>query len=469
MQIPILNGIYTDTSGDYRTRYPRNMTPVPKQQGVSNGYLRPSEGILPFTDVTGIDRGGINWNDEMYRVTGDLFVKINANGTRNTLGSVGDNGKQVTMCYSFDRLAIASDEKLYIYDGESLQQVTDPDLGVVLDVIWIDGQFVTTDGEFLVALEIGNPFAVNPFKYGSSEIDPDPIVAVQKIRNEVVAINRYTIEYFDNVGGGLNVFPFQRVNGAELQRGCVGTHANAPFSEALAFVGGALNEEIAVWVGRSGSTVKLSTRDIDEVINSYTSEELALINVEARRYSHHDLLYIHLPDQTLVYDAAASTALGEQVWFTLDSGLTDEKRYRAQNFVRCYDEWFSADPLQARIGTMTDLVGSHYGEKIAWSFGTSIMYNESNGAIFHEVKLIALTGRARLGVDPTIYTRYTNDGLTWSAPRGKKAGKQGETFKNVSWRKQGRMKEVRQQEFSGTSDAHITVARFEAMLEGLAK
>ena len=44
-QIAILSGIYTTETPDYRIAYPRNMVPVPRQQGISNGYLKPAEGI----------------------------------------------------------------------------------------------------------------------------------------------------------------------------------------------------------------------------------------------------------------------------------------------------------------------------------------------------------------------------------------------------------------------------------------
>ena len=46
MQIPILNGIFTDEAADFRTSYPRNLIPVPKQEGISAGYLRPEAGAL---------------------------------------------------------------------------------------------------------------------------------------------------------------------------------------------------------------------------------------------------------------------------------------------------------------------------------------------------------------------------------------------------------------------------------------
>ena len=44
MQISILSGIYTDDVADFRTSYPRNMIPVPKEQGISSAYIRPADG-----------------------------------------------------------------------------------------------------------------------------------------------------------------------------------------------------------------------------------------------------------------------------------------------------------------------------------------------------------------------------------------------------------------------------------------
>ena len=52
MQIPILDGIYTDNNSDFRTAYPVNLIPVPKGQGISAGYLRPAEGINHVADLS---------------------------------------------------------------------------------------------------------------------------------------------------------------------------------------------------------------------------------------------------------------------------------------------------------------------------------------------------------------------------------------------------------------------------------
>jgi hypothetical protein len=257
MQIPILNGMYTDTKADFRSAYPINMKPIVKETGVSKGYLRPVEGITQLGTGPGRSRGAINWDGQHYRVMGSRIVRILPNNVVSDLGGVFDDGKQVSLAYSFDRLAIASGEKLYYLQNDTLTEATDPDFGRVLDVIWIDGYFMFTDGQFISVAELNDPLSVNPLKYTSSEIDPDPIVALIKHRNEVYAVNRYTIELFRNVGG--SNFPFARVNGAQIQRGALGTHCVTVYEEQIALLGSAPGESPGVYLAANGSSQKIST------------------------------------------------------------------------------------------------------------------------------------------------------------------------------------------------------------------
>ena len=464
MQIPILNGIYTDGVSDFRTSYPRNLIPVPKQQGISEGYLRPADGIVKFGEGPGRDRGGINWNGGCYRVMGSNLVRIESTGATTILATLPP-GSQVTLDYSFDRLAIAASGGLYYWDGTTLTQVLDPDLGTVIDFIWVDGYFMTTDGTSLIVTELNDPYAVNPLKYGSSEADPDQIKGLIKLRNEVYALNRYTIEVFQNIGGDL--FPFQRIEGAQMQRGAIGTFAAAMFLENIAFLGGGRNEAPAVWIGSNSSTSKISTREIDQLLLAYTETQLSTAVLEVRVHKGQQLLYMHLPDQTLVYDGAASQVVNEPVWFVLTSSLTGIAQYRAKNFVWAYDKWLCGDPTSISHGYLTDSISSHYGDVNGWEFGTTIIYNEGRGALFHELELVCLTGNVPLGEDPTIWTSYTIDGRTWSQERPRSAGKQGERLKRISWLQQGHMRHWRTQKFRGTSDTHISMARLEARIEGL--
>ncbi len=462
--IPIVSGIYTDNGPDVRTSFPVNMMPVPKGSGVSQEYLRPVDGIVPLGTGPGPDRGGIEWRGICYRVMGTKLVTVSSNGVVTTLGDVGGSG-YVTFDYSFDRLAIASSGSLYYWNG-TLTQVTDPDLGTVLDVVWVDGYFMTTDGSFLVVTELTDPTLVNPLKYGSSELDPDPVIALLKSRNEVYAINRHTIEVFDNVGGTL--FPFQRIDGAQIMRGAVGTHACCTFGdEGIAFLGGARNEPPSIFLGMNASSSPLASQDIDLLLQTYTEAELASVKLEARFDRAHKLLYVHLPDRTIVYDHSASQVLQQQVWFTLTGGVVGFEQYPMRNLVWCYDRWIVGHPASDQVGSLDRTISTQWGQQARWEFACPIVYNDGKGAIFHELELVALPGRVTLGKNPQISTSYSTDGMSWSQDRFISVGTTGDTRKRVVWFQQGHMESIRMQRFRGDTDAHLSVLRLEARLEPL--
>lgn len=464
MQIQILSGIYTDAMGDVRTSYPVNYHVVPKVSGVSNGYIRPADGIVQNGTAQGVDRGAINWNGTCYRVSGTKLISVASNGDVTVLGDVGSGGF-VKFDYSFDRLAIASGGRLYYWNG-TLTQVTDPDLGYVVDVFWIDGYFMFTDGVNLGVTELNDPLSVNPLKYGSSEVDPDPVKAGLELRNEAYAINRYTIEVFDNVGGDL--FPFSRIDGAQIQKGSIGTHSCCVFSNSIAFLGSGRNESPSIYMAANATAQKISTQEIDDILKTYSELQLSEVKLEARADSSHQYLYIHLPDRTLVYDGSASAAMEQAIWVTLTTAQAGFKQYRAINFVWCYDKWLCGDTQSTNIGYLDSVISSHWGEIVRWEFGTMMAYNEGRGAIVKQLELVALTGRVALGVDPMISTSYSVDGMSWSQDRAIRTGTTGNAAKRLLWLQQGIMKQWRIQRFTGDSQSHLSMLRLEAELEALA-
>ena len=465
MQVPVLSGIYADAKSDFRTSYPVNLVPVPKDTGISNGYLRTADGIVLYANVSGLDRGGIVWQGSLYRVCGEALVKINSDSSINTIGSVGSGGR-CSFDYSFDRLAISSNGRFYYFDGTTLSRVTDADLGSVVDHVWIDGYHITTDGEFVVVTELNDPASVNPLKYGSSEFDPDNIVGLLKVRNELVALNRHSIEVFDNVGGEL--FPFQRIDGAVITKGAVGTHAKCLFAQTFAFVGGGRNEPISVYVGANGGAQKIATREIEILINRYSEDRLSGIVIESVEQDAHQNLYIHLPNETLVYDMAGSSAVGQPVWFVLKSGGDADQPYRAINFVYAYGKWIVGDKLQATLGYMTDATFAQYGQPTGWRFDTALIYNEGMGAIINSIELVGTVGRAATGLQPSVFCSYTKDGLTWSQERSRSAGLRGDYAHRMTWHRFGvRFGHWLGLRFRGVGSTTLAIPRLEIQVEPL--
>ena len=466
MQIPILQGIYTDTKADYRIAYPVNMKPIIKSTGISAGYLRPVDGIVATGVGPGRSRGAINWENVCYRVMGSKLCSVDEIGRVTILGDVGNDGKQVSMTYSFDRLAVASAGNLFYLVNGTLSQVTDPDLGLVVDVVWIDGYFVTTDGAFLVVTELNDPFSVNPLKFGSSEIDPDPVVGLVKQRNEIYAINRYTIEVFDNLGG-VN-FPFGRIEGAQVQRGALGTHCAIAYEGGIAFLGSGVGESPGLYVASNGRSEKISSREIDELLATYTEQQLADVVLEVVNDRSHALLWVRLPDRTIAFDLKSSQASQQQVWYILTSSTSERySPYRAIDVIWCYDDWQVGDIESVNVGVLDDTTSTHFGSVVYWEFSTSIIYDASKGAVFHSLELVGLPGRVAFDDDAYISTSYSLDGREWSQQRPLFIGGSGNRQKRMVWRRQGNMRNIRIQRFIGDSRSRLAVARLEAEIEGL--
>lgn len=465
-KIDLLAGIYADTVGDFVDSLPRNREPIVMATGLSEGYLRMAPGITGTTTGPGRDRGAINWNGVPFRVMGQSLVALNAEGgIAETLGNVGD-GDQVSLDYSFDNLIINSGDRLYYWnETEGLRQVTDPDLGEVVDAIWIDGYTMTTDGAYLVVTELNDPMAVDPLKYGSSEEDPDPVVALFRVRGEVYALNRNTIEVFNNIGG--NGFPFQRNTGAQIPFGCVGTHAKSLFLQSFAFVGSARNEALGVYVAGSGDATKISTRQVDKLLAKLSDEEAAAIVMEARVDDDEQRLLIHLPNETLVFFSEASRKSQAKIWTVYASGVEANEAYRGRNAVLAFGRWLVGDAA-GNIGYIDSSVPTHFGEVTGWQFDTALIFNEAGRGIINSLTLTGLPGRALPSADPRVFMSYSIDGVIYGQEYAISTGRTGQRDKIMQWRKPRRFDSWITARFRGADNGMAAFARLDAVIEPLA-
>lgn len=460
MQIAILSGM--KVKDGFEQSFPVNLSPIAESAngqgtGISNGYLTTTAGIRARSTFAGKDRGGRVWKGSHYRVLGDKLVKVSPNGSFSSLGSVGDDGKPVVFASSFDRLAIASNSRLFYYDGATITQVVDADLGSVLSVAWLDSYFVTTDGEYLVATELNDPASIDPLKYGSSEADPDPIVAVLALRGELYALNRFTIEVFGNAGSA--GFPFQRQRGAQIPKGVAGPHAFAPFLESFAFVGSALNESPSVYVAGSGDASPLSPRALNKALSRLSEVELAAVEVETRQADGLTELHVHLPSEAWVFHYTASKALGLPVW-TLLRGQTGA--WPARHYTLFNNQWWCGG--EGQLGTLDTTLTATFNQPIAFEVHTPVVYNEGRGAIVNSLELVVQGGK---GDATPISMSYSDDGETWSQERVSSNGVRGDRAARPAWRRVGRMAHWRLFRFRGYAKSPFAVSRLEADLEAL--
>jgi stabilization protein len=453
--IPLLSGVGATEQAEFVTLYPLNLEPVAIDNKISRGQLRATSGAVPLGTGPGIDRGGITWGAQHYRVMGTKLAKVAANGEATEVGDVGGAGP-VRMDYSFDRLGIRSGSALWYYDGSNLTQVTDEDLGAVVDMMWIDSFWMTTDGDSIVVTELADPFSVLPLKYGSAEEDPDMVTGLMKVRDEPYVLGRHTIQVFRNVGG--NGFPFTVNEGATIPYGCVSASAKCYFAGSFAFVGGGRDEALGVRVAGQGDADKISTRAVDDALAAV--DDPTSIVLESRAYRDEERLFVHLPEESWVFCARASLRVQEAVWYRVRSGGA----YRIRNAVHAYGKIICGDLNSSALGLLSDDVSTHFGDVVEWEFHAGLIQGPG---ILHSAELIGLPGRGPQGEEATIFLSMTGDGETYSAEKAISAGVAGERRKRLQWRPHQRFTNYLGLRFRGLNQAMPGFAKCEAVIAPL--
>lgn len=421
--IPLLGGMVGTAQAEFIESPPVNLEPIVRPNGISAGQFRGMAGATQVFAGSGADRGAIVRDGRHYRVSGTKLVEVTTSGGVE-IGDVGGSGP-VSLDIGFDRVAVRSGTNLFYVTTSGLSQVTDPDLGPVRDLLWVDGYYMTTDGTSIVVTELSDPSSIEPLKYGSAEEDPDMVTGLMEIGGEVLAFGRYTVQPFQNVGG--NGFPFAPVLGAVVPYGCVSASAKCYFSSTVAFVGSAKNEALGVYMLGSGTASKISNAALDSALAKVSDP--SVIECESRAYVDEQRLFVHLPDETWVFFFDASQRAKDKLWCVASSNGP----YRLRHAVEKDGKWWVGDTDSAAIGTLVFDNMDHFGERVEYSFDTQFLHNEGRGFILKGIELVALTGRGAWGQDYACFLSLTRDGTSWSR-EFMVQGKVGDTTKRLAWR-----------------------------------
>jgi hypothetical protein len=404
LTIPIIGGDQVLSNADYADAIPINMLAVIRDIKGNPGYLISHDGLTQTHTGQGVDRGALfneRWG-RSFRVSGEKLIEI-VGGSVVVIGDI-PGADRVRMAYGFNSMMIVASGSAYRYDGTTLTLMTDPDFGVPIDVIWLDQYYLFTDGENLYHTDIGDETSINPLKFATSELSPDKTKAVGRTQdNLLIAINRYTTEYF--VDQANENFAFTRINQKAVNCGIVSTGGWIETGGRVYMLGGAKNEPVTFKLLGAAQAETAATDYIERIINSYSEADLSTAYLEGRSCARDQLVYIQLPNHTLLYNVFVANKFGPQyAWSELRSG---EEAWRACNGV--YDtnlgKWIFGDKLGTTIGKLDDTLASHYGASVTSQFQTALIPMESVSV--SELELNVVSG---YGEDTALFVSTTQNG-----------------------------------------------------------
>lgn len=417
MLVNLYKGDKVNDNVDYVDAIPVNMFTVQRQILGGDHYMINFYGLSSFAEGVGLGRGGV-WVSATsieghYRVSGTSLLRLGADGTVENLGKISGAGK-VSFAFSFDNLAIVANKTLYYYsDDNGLRKIDDQDVGEPIDIVWVDGYFVLTDGEDLYQSDIDDETQFSPLNFGNAQFRPDSSKGLGLNEdNEVMAFGEFSTEYFKNVG--LDNFAFQRIEGKAQKIGILGTHCKVEANGQWYTLGRRLETSPSCHLVSVGQEQDISSRAVDQLLATYNPDDLSSSFVNAMVIDNTQFIIYQLPAHCLLFNSTIAASKGvDNAWTILKTDVLNDTKFRGQNPVLDprNSKWIVDDNRTNIIGYLDRSICTHYGDKAEWLMFSPFLNLETLSIDLLEIKTIS-------GISPnedaTVSISTTVNGRTYS-------------------------------------------------------
>lgn len=338
---------------------------------------------------------------------------------------------------------VDSGDALIIEDFGTFADFGYPPVLGATNVIWIDGFFIFNKqdtAEFYVSE--WNSISVSALSFASAEGDPDNIMSMISNHRDLWLFNERTTEVWANTGNA--DFPFERIQGGFIEKGCVAADSVAKIDGVVFWLGRDEFGEGIVFAAQGLTPQRISTHAIEQAIQSYADISTA------RAYTYqdggHSFYVLNFAEATWVYDL--STKLWHERAYTED-GLLQRHRADCHAFFPDLRIHLVGDYESGEVYKFDESVYTDNGDPITRLRTSPHVSNSGKMLFFNEFTLDMETGVGTVsgqGSDPQVMLDFSNDGgHTWIgeswASAGQQSGGIGDYKKRVIWRRLGKARD----------------------------
>jgi len=323
-------------------------------------------------------------------------------------------------------IAVVGDGGLFLYDGVTLLVVEIPDEQTVTDVTSLDNYFIIgSSGTNKFYWILPGESTIDPLSFASAERNPDDIVSVMSVGDELWILGQSTAEVFVD-SGDVNA-PFVRISGRAYQTGCVDKHSVVrTLKDSLPCL---------VWVTPSKEVIlaqgvpsKISNESIEEVLKRSST-----FTAWSFRTNRHDFYVLSTEVATLVYDLTTG------LWYRWSTYLKDT--WNAVSGIHIEDAVYCITNFDGQVYKLSyDSVDTGVDYLVCEVSGF-IPNISTNSIICNNIHLFLNYGFSNSYlVYPVIEVRWSDDGgHTWSDYVQGSVGSQGLYDTYVGFRSLGRI------------------------------
>lgn len=445
------DGFYVSQSTPLLDKRVVNAYPViPQADAISQRALLRTPGISQFATVAETNsRGAIKFNDGTpYRVIGNSLISTDSSGVITNHGTITGTS-DVSIDSNGINIAIQDPDgdSYFFTPGTNTLELNDgavfQSFGQAKTVTFKDGFYVyTTTSIFFSssAKTVNDGKDFNALDFLDAEISPDQLVAGHNNHNQLYILGETTIEVFATIA--TSGFPFQRIPGALIQKGCAAPNSVVDFDNSFLFIGGDVGEKPAIWKAVGSNATKISTSSIDQLIQKNSKEVIS----KARAFTHAEngnyFAVFTIGDNTFGYDATTSALSGKHEWHERQTGITDGNGFqvwRAIHGIKAFGKIQVGDDRSGKIGELDFDTKTEYGDKVERFFTTKPFMADGNTIFSHEIELLMEVGVGDATTpDPQVRMDYSdNGGKTFVSEISKSMGRVGEYKTRIRWTRLG--------------------------------
>ena len=173
-------------------------------------------------------------------------------------------------------------------------------MGNPISVAFVAQFVVLTDGERIYHSQILNEESFPVENEAVAEFEPDDTLSLQKNEdNELLALGQFSIEHFI-FNAATSGFAFSPLDRKASKLGIAGTHSISELNSEWYIVGRRYETAPSCYMYYGGSSKKIASRNIEQVLKEYSYDELSTTTVDCFTIDKIDLVLFHFPNETIV-------------------------------------------------------------------------------------------------------------------------------------------------------------------------
>jgi len=389
-----------------------------------------TSGLFPLIEVgTGPIWGLRLLGSLIYAVSGNSVYTIDSIGTITNLGSIGTVDVNVDIDDNGEEVIIVNSGAGWLATPTALTQITDGDFLTPSSVTAVDGFAIFTQSgtdTFFKSAQL-DASVYDALDFDVADGDSDILVKAKALQKELWLFGERSTEIWYNAGGG--GFPYQRIQGGFLNRGCAAKLSVAREDNSLYWLG----DDRIFYRNQGYAFERISTHAVEDKVRQYTtiSDAHSFIYTE----NGHKFYCTTFPTELKTWCFDIATA----AWHERES--YEEGRWRANAFVNAFGKNLVGDFENGNIYELDLDTYSENSEPLVRKAVSGVVSANTNRFIVDEFVLDIEAGVGLLtgqGSDPTITLRFSDDGgKTWSYEMTKSLGAIGEYKTQVKWQRLG--------------------------------